>query len=183
MTYCSSSPQAPKSNNLTFLSRTRVLIAAGHGGQALLTRNQGLSQRWARFEAHELKPPPSPPPALHSHSTAISRGQIDVLRPRAAQVAAPSAPLSRPTRSTPAYVRHGTRAIRAWRCWGLTQAAYKWLNAVGLGAGACCVHCVVLAPSATPLPNPPPKHSRPPRQCTWTPSLLVARAFRAPSEL
>ena len=93
-------------------------------------------------------------------------------------MAAPSAPSPRPTRPNPAYGRHGTRA-RAWRCWGLAQAAYKWLKAVGLGAGACCVHCVVLAPSATPLPNPTPNHSRPSSQCTWTPSLLVARAFRA----
>jgi hypothetical protein len=97
-------------------------------------------------------------------------------------VAAPSAPSPRPTRPALAYGRHGTRA-RAWRCWGLAQAAYKWLKAVGLGAGACCVHCVAPAPSATqrpPSPNPPPKHSRPPpSQYTWTPSLLVARGFRA----
>jgi hypothetical protein len=49
--------QAPKTNNFAFLSRTRVLIVAGHGGQALLTHNQGLSQRWVRFEAPQKGPP------------------------------------------------------------------------------------------------------------------------------
>jgi hypothetical protein len=48
--------QAPKSNNFTFLSSARVRIVAGHGGRALLTHNQGLSQRWARFEAPQKSP-------------------------------------------------------------------------------------------------------------------------------
>jgi hypothetical protein len=99
--------------------------------------------------------------ALHSHSTAISRGQIDDLRQggsRAAQVAAPSAPSPRPMRPTPECGRQGTRA-RAWRCWGLAQSAYKWLKSAGLGAGACCVHCVAPAPSATPPPPTRPQNT------------------------
>jgi hypothetical protein len=53
-TYCI--PQAPKSNNFTFLSSACLLLVAGHGGRALLTHNQGLSQRWARFEAPQKSP-------------------------------------------------------------------------------------------------------------------------------
>jgi hypothetical protein len=90
--------QAPKGVKKHFLSRARVLIAAGHGARALLTHNQGLSQRCGR----SLKLPPQTAP--HSHSTAISRGQIDDLRQGGASVAAPSAPSPRPTRPNPAHV-------------------------------------------------------------------------------
>jgi hypothetical protein len=61
------SAQAPKGVKKHFLSSACLLLVAGHGGRALLTHNQGPSQRWARF----LKPLKK---ALHSHSTAISRG-------------------------------------------------------------------------------------------------------------
>ena len=128
-----------------------------------------------RRDRRGLKPPPkSPSKPFNGHITRPNRRPAPGRRKWLLQAHHRRARRAQP----PAYGRHGTRA-REWQCWGLAQAAYKWLKAVGLGAGACCVHCVVLAPSATPLPNPPPKHSRPPSQCTWTPSLLVARAFRA----